>query len=113
MLTWTYAEVHRDLFECSSTSSMAHCVNADFHMGQGIATHFRHIFGNLEYLQSQSRKLNNELSTITMKIIVSVLPGGVAVLPLQGQCIYYLGSLNLREHYNNYFILLHLRSRIF
>ena len=46
-------EIKGDLFSCPETSSMAHCVSADLHMGRGIATAFKKTFGRVEELKAQ------------------------------------------------------------
>ncbi|XP_065911254.1 ADP-ribose glycohydrolase OARD1-like [Dysidea avara] len=66
-------EIKGDLFSCDPTSSLAHCVSADLHMGKGIAVLFKKKFGCVAELKSQG-----------------VQPGGVAVLKRSGQFIYYL-----------------------
>ena len=46
-------EVKGDLFSCPSTTSLAHCISADCHMGKGIAVIFKKKFGGVKELLSQ------------------------------------------------------------
>jgi hypothetical protein len=48
-----YQEIHGDLFTAASTTSLAHCVSRDMHMGKGIATLFRDKFGQINELKKQ------------------------------------------------------------
>jgi hypothetical protein len=48
-----YQEIHGDLFTAPSTTSLAHCVSRDMHMGKGIATLFRDKFGQVNELRKQ------------------------------------------------------------
>lgn len=45
-------EVNGDLF--SATTSLAHCVGADFRMGMGIAVKFKSLFGGESELKKQN-----------------------------------------------------------
>ncbi len=66
-------EVQGDLFTCSESSSLAHCISADARMGKGIATAFKKKFGRVHEIRSQGQK-----------------PGGVAVLKCGDRFVYYL-----------------------
>ncbi|XP_028390691.1 ADP-ribose glycohydrolase OARD1-like [Dendronephthya gigantea] len=68
-----YQEIKGDLFSCSKDASLAHCISADVHMGKGIATIFKKMFGGVEELRSQGKK-----------------PGEVSILRREGRFIYYL-----------------------
>lgn len=50
---FNYREVKGDLFSCSATASLAHCVSEDFHMGKGIAALFKKQFGGVAKLREQ------------------------------------------------------------
>ena len=52
-LKFTLVEVKGDLFKCPSSSSLAHCVSEDLHMGKGIATIFKKEFGRVDQLKAQ------------------------------------------------------------
>ena len=62
-----------DLFTCPDTSSMAHCVSADFNMGAGIARKFKSKFKDVDKLLEQKGKT-----------------GDIAVLEHNKRYIYYL-----------------------
>lgn len=66
-------EVKGDLFDCSETDSLAHCVSEDLRMGKGIAVLFKKMFGGVGELASQGKKT-----------------GEVAVLKKGKRFIYYL-----------------------
>lgn len=66
-------EVRGDLFTCSDSSSLAHCISEDVRMGKGIATAFKKKFGRVEEIRSQRQR-----------------PGGVAVLKCDNRFVYYL-----------------------
>lgn len=68
-----YKEVNGDLFESPKSSSLAHCVAADFLMAAGIAVKFKSLFGQVDTLKSQNVKT-----------------GGVAVLKVSERYLYYL-----------------------
>ena len=44
-----------DLF--TSSDSLAHCVSRDLHMGKGIAVGFRKLFGRVDELEAQEKKV--------------------------------------------------------
>ena len=46
-------EVKGDLFSCSDSSSLAHCISADCGMGKGIAVLFKKKFGGVQELKDQ------------------------------------------------------------
>lgn len=46
-------EMQGDLFTCSSTASLCHCVSADMAMGKGIAVQFKKRFGQVSQLKEQ------------------------------------------------------------
>ena len=48
-----YIEKVEDLMSCGSFWSLAHCASQDLHMGKGIATHFRRLFGGIHELVAQ------------------------------------------------------------
>ena len=50
------SEVKGDLFSCPSSTSLAHCVSEDMHMGKGIATLFKQKFGGVGELKSQGKQ---------------------------------------------------------
>lgn len=68
-----FSMVRGDLFSCSATSSLAHCVSADMCMGKGIAVEFKKRYGRVEELKKQGTKA-----------------GGVAILQHEGRFVYYL-----------------------
>ncbi|XP_075837062.1 ADP-ribose glycohydrolase OARD1 isoform X4 [Microtus pennsylvanicus] len=45
--------VKGDLFECSRTDSLAHCISEDCRMGAGIAVLFKKKFGGVQELLNQ------------------------------------------------------------
>ncbi|KAK0053517.1 O-acetyl-ADP-ribose deacetylase 1 [Biomphalaria pfeifferi] len=49
----TFIEKEGDLFTCSNTASLAHCVSEDLIMGKGIAVEFKRRFGQVEELCKQ------------------------------------------------------------
>ena len=49
------SEVKGDLFSCSDSASLVHCVSEDLHMGKGIATLFKQKFGGVGELKSQGQ----------------------------------------------------------
>ena len=66
-------ELTGDLFCCSPTASLAHCVSRDMHMGKGIAVLFKKEFGRVDDLKAQSKEV-----------------GECAVLQYESRCIFYL-----------------------
>lgn len=68
-----FVEINDDLFRCSKEYALVHCVSADFHMGAGIAVHFKSLFKNIQFLKSQNK-----------------VSGEVAILLYENQHIYYL-----------------------
>ncbi|XP_066982552.1 ADP-ribose glycohydrolase OARD1-like isoform X2 [Macrobrachium rosenbergii] len=66
-------EVNGDLFSCSETTSLAHCISQDVRMGKGIATLFKSKFGGVQELLDQGCK-----------------SGDVAVLKRSQRFVYYL-----------------------
>jgi hypothetical protein len=46
-----------DLFSCSDTDSLCHCVSRDLAMGKGIAVEFKKRFGNVEKLVAQNKQV--------------------------------------------------------
>ncbi|PSN50754.1 hypothetical protein C0J52_01173 [Blattella germanica] len=66
-------ETYGNLLEAPRNQSLAHCVAEDMRMGSGIAVNFRRKFGHVGELLDQCIKV-----------------GGVAVLKLDGRCIFYL-----------------------
>ena len=53
-----FSEVQGDLFSSPPTSSLAHCVSEDLHMGRGIATLFKKKFGRVGILKAQGMIMN-------------------------------------------------------
>lgn len=51
--TSPFPVIFGDLFMSPLTSSLAHCVSEDLHMGKGIATIFKKTFKRVEQLKSQ------------------------------------------------------------
>ena len=49
---FTLREEKGDLFSVPSTTSLAHCVAADFRLGKGVATAFRDLFVGLDELRN-------------------------------------------------------------
>ncbi|KAB7504862.1 UNVERIFIED_CONTAM: hypothetical protein RMT77_001640 [Armadillidium vulgare] len=70
---FSITEVKGDLFTCSDTHSLAHCVSQDLKMGKGIAIHFKNKFDGVQELQSQNCRI-----------------GGIGILKRNGRFIYYL-----------------------
>lgn len=58
--------IHGDLF--TATSSLAHCVGADFRMGMGIAVKFRDLFGQVEFLKKQNVSFFFQMNKFNAKI---------------------------------------------
>ena len=46
-------ETKGDLFYCSESESLAHCISADVAMGKGIAVIFKKKFGGVRELKNQ------------------------------------------------------------
>ena len=85
-----FREVKGDLFKCDKDFSLAHCVSADMHMGKGIATVFKKMFGGIDELRRQGGK-----------------QGGVSILKRDERFIYYLASFTYStEKYSNSFTYL-------
>ena len=85
--------VHGDLFTCSPTSSMAHCVSQDLKMTRGIAHKFRTVFGCVGDLYSQSPRV-----------------GGVVYLKRRSNFIYYIVTKEFfyqKPQLNDYFAAIH------
>ena len=54
----SFTEVQGDMFACCSrSSSLAHCVSEDMHMGKGIATIFKKEFGRVDELKRQGKRV--------------------------------------------------------
>jgi len=68
-----YEEIKGDLFNATSTTSLAHCVSEDLAMSKGIAAIFKQKFGGLEQLKQQG-----------------ITTGDVAILDKGTRFIYYL-----------------------
>nr|XP_048301412.1 ADP-ribose glycohydrolase OARD1 isoform X2 [Myodes glareolus] len=77
--------VKGDLFECSKTDSLAHCISEDCRMGAGIAVLFKKKFGGVQELLNQQKK-----------------SGEVAVLKRDGRYIYYLITKKRASHKPTY-----------
>lgn len=85
-----FREVKGDLFKCDKDFSLAHCVSADMHMGKGIATVFKKMFGGIDELRRQGGK-----------------QGGVSILKRDERFIYYLVSFTYStEKYSSSFTYL-------
>lgn len=52
-----YRVVQGDLFNCSATAALAHCVSKDFHMSKGIAVPFKTKFEGVDELLAQNVKI--------------------------------------------------------
>ncbi|KAF4513989.1 UNVERIFIED_CONTAM: hypothetical protein B566_EDAN018496 [Ephemera danica] len=52
-------EIEGDLFLCSQTTSLAHCVARDLKMSAGIATDFKLLFGEAEKLKKENAGVGN------------------------------------------------------
>jgi hypothetical protein len=48
-----FREIKGNLFSCEKDTSLAHCISADVHMGKGIATTFKKMFGGVDELRRQ------------------------------------------------------------
>lgn len=48
-----FSEVRGDLFSCSRTASLVHCVSEDMAMGKGIAKEFKKQFNGVQELKGQ------------------------------------------------------------
>jgi hypothetical protein len=70
---FTFNELKADLFSCSATTSLAHCVSVDLRMGKGIATLFKQKFGGVDELTRQHKQI-----------------GQVAILARPPRFVYYL-----------------------
>ncbi|ERE89939.1 Appr-1-p processing containing protein [Cricetulus griseus] len=77
--------VKGDLFACSKTDSLAHCISEDCRMGAGIAVLFKKKFGGVQELLNQQKK-----------------SGEVAVLKRDGRYIYYLITKKRASHKPTY-----------
>ncbi|XP_052601539.1 ADP-ribose glycohydrolase OARD1 isoform X1 [Peromyscus californicus insignis] len=77
--------VKGDLFACSKTDSLAHCISEDCRMGAGIAVLFKKKFGGVQELLNQQKK-----------------SGEVAVLKRDGRYIYYLITKRRASHKPTY-----------
>ncbi|XP_056589215.1 ADP-ribose glycohydrolase OARD1 [Triplophysa dalaica] len=70
---WKLEYMSGDLFTCSVTDALAHCISEDCRMGKGIAVLFKRKFGGVEELLAQGKH-----------------PGQCAVLKRSGRFVYYL-----------------------
>ncbi|XP_072552673.1 ADP-ribose glycohydrolase OARD1 [Salminus brasiliensis] len=73
--------VKGDLFSCSATDALAHCISEDCRMGAGIAVLFKEKFNGVDELLAQKKQ-----------------PGECAVLKRSDRFVYYLIT---KEKYNN------------
>ena len=53
-----FREIKGNLFSCEKDTSLAHCISADVHMGKGIATTFKKMFGGVDELRRQGTVTN-------------------------------------------------------
>ncbi|KAI7794023.1 ADP-ribose glycohydrolase OARD1 [Triplophysa rosa] len=70
---WQLQYLRGDLFTCSVTDALAHCISADCRMGRGIAVLFKRKFRGVEEILAQRKR-----------------PGQCAVLKRSGRFVYYL-----------------------
>jgi len=71
--TFKLQEIRGDLFSCSNSTSLAHCVSVDLKMDKGIAVSFKSKFGGLDELEEQKKQI-----------------GDVAILKRGEKFVYYL-----------------------
>lgn len=94
-----FSEIHGDLFSVPKQFSLAHCVSADFHMSQGIASLFKKQFGSQDVLLSQQPS-----------------QGSLAILTESNRFIYYLVTkenfFDKPTYENLYFSLCCLKQHI-
>lgn len=83
-----FREIKGNLFSCEKDTSLAHCISADVHMGKGIATTFKKMFGGVDELRRQGGK-----------------PGDVSMLQRDERFIYYLVTKARYFHKPTYEIL--------
>lgn len=50
-------EIEEDLFGCGAECSLAHCVSRDLAMGKGIAKTFKSLFGGVDELRAQQKRI--------------------------------------------------------
>jgi len=77
--TFKLQEIRGDLFSCSNSTSLAHCVSVDLKMDKGIAVSFKSKFGGLDELEEQ-KKTNWRCCNIEKRREVCILSRHKAVL---------------------------------
>jgi hypothetical protein len=74
---WTLKEIIGDLFSCSGSDSLCHCISKDYKLGKGIAKIFRDKFGRIDELKRSGSDI-----------------GGIAILKDNERYIYNLITKN-------------------
>ena len=62
-----FSEVRGDLFSCSKSASLAHCVSEDMAMGKGIAKVFKEQFRGIRDLKEQGAPCHNDVIRLSKR----------------------------------------------